>query len=47
MPKIYHAHPTTHIHTATCRALTELLKYYGFNILSIRGSTKIVGPWVV
>ncbi len=45
VPRIYYAHPTTHIHTATYRALKEMLEYYGFKILRVYGSTKIIGPW--
>ena len=45
VPRIYHAYPILHVHTATCKALKEMLEHYGFRVLMVKGSTKIVGPW--
>jgi ubiquinone/menaquinone biosynthesis C-methylase UbiE len=45
VPRMYYAHPAGHIHTATYRALKEMLEYYGFKVLMVKGSTRIIGPW--
>jgi hypothetical protein len=45
VPRMYFAHPAGHMHTATYRALKEMLEYYSFKVLMGKGSTRIIGSW--